>query len=576
MKEVEILTFAQHTYHFLLITFHFLTMSNKAIAKVLKLTADLLEIKGESPFKISAYQRAARGIETLGEPVEEFARKGLLGEIQGVGTSTKQAIKDILETGTFPELDSLQKSIPDGVQKMLNIKGVGPKKVQFFWINMGLESLGELYYACVENRLAGEKGFGAKTQESIKAAIEFLQSNAGKFLYGKIFPYAENLLTKFQNAFPDKQISFTGQIRRKAEIIDCIEFIIEKGESKEDDIIYFFRKHLDIFEENLTDNRFVFKDSEKGIQLVCYFASHFAQELFQTTANAEHLSKLGNRAAEGKTEEEIYANYGLPYIEPELREGLDEIDRAKAGTIPQLITEQDIKGVVHNHSTYSDGANTLKDMAVAAQKMGYEYLVISDHSQSAFYANGLSEGRIEAQHVEIDKLNKSLAPFKIFKSIESDILKDGSLDYEEKVLKSFDLVIASVHSILGMDEETATNRLIKAIENPYTRILGHPTGRLLLSRKGYPIDHKKMIDACAANGVAIEINANPYRLDLDWRWIPYALEKGVLISINPDAHSIEGIGDIRYGVAAARKGMLFKEMCLNAKNLGEFENWLRR
>lgn len=551
-------------------------MSNKAIAKVLKLAADLLEIKGESPFKVSAYQRAARGIETLAQPIEEYARKGLLGEIQGVGTTTKKAIHDILDTGTFDELDMLQKSIPEGVQKMLLIKGVGPKKVQFFWLQMGLTSLGELYYACVENRLGQEKGYGLKSQEAIKAGIEFMQSNEGRFLYGKIYPYAENLLNKMQAAFPDCPLSFTGQIRRKSEIIDCLEFVIEDLDEKKEDVIHFFRKHLEILDETTIENSFECKDSEKGIKIICYFAENFAETLFLTTASPEHLQQLDAQEVFGETEEEIYEDLGLPYIEPELREGLGEIEKAKAGTIPTLITEADIKGVVHNHSTYSDGANTLKDMALACKKMGYEYLVISDHSQSAYYANGLSEGRIEAQHLEIDKLNKSLSPFKIYKSIESDILRDGSLDYEDAILKTFDLVIASVHSVLGMDEQTATARLIKAIENPYTRILGHPTGRLLLSRKGYPIDHKKMIDACAANGVALEINANPYRLDLDWRWIPYALEKGVFISINPDAHSIEGISDIRYGVAAARKGMLNKEMCLNAKGLVAFEEWVAR
>jgi DNA polymerase (family 10) len=273
----------------------------------------------------------------------------------------------------------------------------------------------------------------------------------------------------------------------------------------------------------------------------------------------------------GSSEEEIYRSGGLQFIEPELREGLNEIDFARENKIPKLIELTDLKGILHNHSTYSDGMNSLKDMAEYCNELGYEYLGICDHSQSAFYAEGLKPERVFEQHLEIDELNKKLFPFKIFKGIESDILNDGSLDYTEDVLKTFDFIVASVHSNLKMNEEKATARLITAIENPYTTILGHPTGRLLLSRPGYPIDHKKVIDACAANGVVIELNAHPYRLDIDWRWIPYCLEKGVVISINPDAHEKHGYHDMYFGTCAARKGMLTKEMCFNALSLNEME-----
>ncbi len=270
-----------------------------------------------------------------------------------------------------------------------------------------------------------------------------------------------------------------------------------------------------------------------------------------------------------KSEKEIYDYYHLQYIEPELREGLNEVELAKENKIPILIDVKDLRGILHNHTTYSDGINTLKEMAEYCKKLGYEYLGICDHSKSAFYANGLNEERVIAQQQEIDELNKILFPFKIFKGIESDILNGGSLDYNEDILKTFDFIVASVHSNLKMNEEKATERLIKAIENPYTTILGHPTGRLLLSRAGYPINHKKVIDACAANGVIMELNAHPYRLDIDWRWIPYCLEKGVMISINPDAHETQGYHDMYYGTCVARKGMLTKEMCFNALSLEE-------
>jgi DNA polymerase (family 10) len=273
-------------------------------------------------------------------------------------------------------------------------------------------------------------------------------------------------------------------------------------------------------------------------------------------------------------ESQVFALAKQPFIPAELREEPWALTLNQSKGIPTLIEETDIKGVVHTHSTYSDGLNTLKEMAEYTKAQGFEYLVMSDHSKSAFYANGLQTERVLLQMEEIDALNQQMAPFRIFKGIESDILNDGSLDYPEDILAKFEVIIASVHSNLRMDEAKATQRIIKAVENPYTRILGHPTGRLLLSRQGYPLDHLKVIDACAANGVAIELNASPYRLDLDWSWIPYALEKGVMISINPDAHSKQGIHDIHFGVLSARKGALSAKYCLNAKGVNDFVTWI--
>jgi DNA polymerase (family 10) len=286
------------------------------------------------------------------------------------------------------------------------------------------------------------------------------------------------------------------------------------------------------------------------------------------------LDRLDSSARAYSSEEAIYSGAGLPYIEPELREGIFEFRLAEQGTLPRLITLGDLRGSLHNHSTWSDGVNTLEEMALFCRdELKLDYLGICDHSKTAVYAKGLSEARVLAQQEEITLLNSRLAPFQIFKGIESDILGDGALDYTDDILATFDFVVASIHSAFRMDEERATARLIKAVENPYTTILGHPTGRLLLSRKGYPVDFKKLIDACAANGVAIEINANPLRLDMDWRWHQYAMEKGVMLSVNPDAHRTTGFYDMHYGVLAARKGGVSPEYCLNAFTLDQIISW---
>lgn len=530
-------------------------MTTEEIAHALKITAQLMELHEENPFKIksianAAYKLDKTDIDLQGKSLDE------LEKIEGIGKGIAAKINELQLTGNLKELSEMVAKTPVGVIEMLRIKGIGPKKVGQLWRELEIESVGELLYACNENRLVTLKGFGAKTQAAVKTQIEFFKSNIGKFHYASVEKFALDLVEFLKKKYKTEFVSLTGAMRRMSDIVEKIEILIAA-------------------DAVLTAGE-IENTKEVTVELITCSQNEFYAKLFESTATEEHLKQLGNPKSNilnPKSEIEIYQAYDLQYIEPELREGLNEIELAKNNKIPKLIELEDLKGILHNHSTYSDGMNTLKEMAEYCKELGYEYLGICDHSQSAFYAEGLKPERVFEQHAEIEKLNKQLAPFKIFKGIESDILNDGTLDYSEDVLKSFDFIVASVHSNLKMTEEKATARLLKAIENPYTTILGHPTGRLLLSRPGYPIDHKKIIDACAANGVIIELNAHPYRLDIDWRWIPYCLEKGVKISINPDAHEKSGYHDMYFGTCVARKGMLTKEMCFNALSLNEMETY---
>ncbi|RZK66846.1 MAG: DNA polymerase/3'-5' exonuclease PolX [Pedobacter sp.] len=536
-----------------------------------------MELHEVNPFKIKSIANAYFKVDKLpfslkDKPLDE------IDKIDGIGKSLAGKIIELLQTGELKELNDIIGETPEGVVEMLGIKGIGPKKILIIWRTLGIESIGELYYACNENRLIEAKGFGLKTQEEIKNAIEFKLAANGRFLYAQVEGFANTIysqisewLIKVDN---HSSLGFAGQFRRACEIIDELEFVIGAEQVEE------VQTSLETFEPLsliLGENCFI-TTTEAGLRIKVFVVdkSDFYLEWFKLTGNTEHVEQILNLAGDGpfKSEEAIYSKAGLAFIEPELREGLDEIALAKENNLPKLITDEDLKGSLHNHSTWSDGVHTLEQMAVYCKDtLNLQYLGICDHSKTAVYAKGLNEQRVFAQHLEIDELNKKLSPFKIFKGIESDILSDGSLDYSDEVLKTFDFVVASVHSNLRMDESKATARLLKAIENPYTTILGHPTGRLLLSRAGYPIDYKKIIDACAANKVVIEINANPLRLDLDWRWHRYALEKGVLLSVNPDAHRTEGFQDMRYGILVARKGGLSADKCLNAFSLQEITEY---
>lgn len=553
-------------------------MENKTIARNLRLLSQLMELHNENPFKIKSVANAAFKVDKLpyavqGKSLEEIA------QIDGLGKSISSKVWELLETGTMTDLTEILAETPEGIVEMLGIKGIGPKKIGVIWKDLAIENIGELYYACNENRLIEAKGFGLKTQEEIKKIIEFRMAGQGKFLYAHAESTVNTLysaLAVWLNAISGEPLlGIAGEYRRCMEIIEGVPFLIGADQVAEvQEKIASFETIP--FEEQADGSYAATSTSGLKVQLHLVQKENFYLTWFKLTGNEQHVSEVLALAGSGPFENEaaIYKAAGLAFVAPELREGLSEVQLAKENKLPELITYEDLKGSLHNHSTWSDGVHTLEQMATFCKdNLKMEYFGICDHSKSAFYANGLNEQRLYAQHQEIEALNAKLAPFKIFKGIESDILNDGALDYSEDILKTFDFVVASVHSNLRMDEEKATARLIKAIENPYTTILGHPTGRLLLSRKGYPIDFAKVIDACAANNVVIEINANPLRLDLDWRWHRYALEKGVLLSINPDAHRMEGFYDMHYGALIGRKGGLTAAQCLNAMSLQDISEY---
>ena len=547
-------------------------MENKPIARTLRLLSQLMELHEGNPFKIKSVANAAFKVDKLPSPI---AGKTLeqLEKVDGIGKSIASKIIELFETGTIAEMQELLDNTPAGVVEMMGIKGIGPKKVAIIWKDLGIENTGELYYACNENRLIEAKGFGLKTQEEIRKAIEFRMASNGKFLFAQVEQEANELMDEIKAIFPDALKHFAGEFRRLSEIIT--EIVIVVG-SINQEVAYNALLDSKILNNVSMNENHISGELKNGllVDIICVDTADYFNELFINTGTDDHvqavLERINIPLEQPESEEIIYTKAGLAWMQPELREGTTFIEKAEKNELPTLIITHDLKGSLHNHSTWSDGVNTVEEMALYCRdNLKLEYLGMCDHSKSAFYAKGLSIERVLQQQEEIDHLNKKLDGFHIFKGIESDILYDGSLDYPDEILQKFDFIVASVHSILKMDEEKATSRLITAIENPYTTILGHPTGRLLLSRGGYPINYKKVIDACAANNVVIEINANPLRLDLDWRWHQYALEKGVWLSINPDAHRVEGFLDMRFGVLAARKGGLYKEMCLNALSLPE-------
>ena len=546
-------------------------MDNREIARQFALLANLMELHGENAFKTKAYSSAYLSIRKWESPIEDMDIEKI-NTIPGVGQSVISKIKELMTTGHIEALEALKARTPEGIQQLLSVKGLGPKKIKVIWEALHIESPAELLYACTENRLVKLPGFGLKSQEDLRQKISYFLDSQNRYLFGNIEKELSFFRQELQNGLPGHQIEWVGEYATRSPVISRIQCLIAPVVTTEQlsgfEYIVVKEQQDDLTFDILFDDRL-------SITIHTCLSKDFLSTWSQLTMSKTLYQKVFALSG-ADVEKDIDAalkNSGFEGLPVEMMDK-PGIEQAGADAWVDLITTGHLKGIIHNHSTYSDGMNTLEEMALYVRDHGYTYFSICDHSRSAFYANGLQVERVLEQMEEIDRLNARLAPFKIFKGIESDILGDGSLDYETEILEKFDLVVASIHSNLRMDEAKAMSRLIKAIENPYTRILGHPTGRLLLARQGYPINHQKVIDACAANGVAIELNANPLRLDIDYTWLDYCMEKEVWVSINPDAHSRAQVDYVKYGVFAARKGGLKMKYCLNALPLDKFQRWL--
>jgi DNA polymerase (family 10) len=573
-------------------------MEKSDIAGVLDEIATFMELTGENPFKIRAYSAGARILENMTEDLGELIDSGKLADIPGLGEALVDKITTLRRDGVLPFHQKLKASIPAGLLEVMQIPGLGPKKVRALWTQLAVEDLAKLKEVCEAGAVAELKGFGEKTQEKILEGIKNRIAYSKRHRWYEASAVAEPILAGLR-ALPQVQLAESaGSLRRSRETVGDLDFLVASSEPKpimDWFVAYPGVKEVTAHGETKSSVRF-----ENGLQadLRVVPAEQFYFALHHFTGSKEHnvamrhralsrglsMSEWGFKSVDEKTlapgaqnEEEVFRALGLPWIPPELREGNGEIDAAEGGKLPKLIQLTDLRGAFHNHTTESDGDHTLDQMAAAAEQRGWEYLGISDHSKSSFQAGGLDEARLAQQLEAIAALNASKKyRLRVLSGSEVDILKDGTLDFADDVLAQLDFVVASVHNLFTLDREAQTARIIKAIENEHVDMVGHLTGRLLNKREPYDVDIAKVIDAAAANDTIIELNANPWRLDLDWRWWRRAAEKGVLCSINPDAHDVDQLDFMALGVRIARKGWLTPEQVLNTRSLPEVLRWLGR
>lgn len=545
----------------------------KSCINHLNLIADMLEFKGDNQFKIGAYRNGAIAIRNLEEDFQKIIEEKRLDGIKGIGKGLQTVLYEYFEKGESELFNELKKEIPDGIEELLKIRGLGAKKIKQLFEKLEITNIGELEQACKENRLMLLKGFGETTQKNIldeiskqKIYSKFVRLNIGNL-------FATEIITKLVEISSVNKIELSGELRRGMEIISAIDIVALISEETP-----FFIGLKKIFSFEIDSNK-IFLKTEYAIPVTIHFVKtdcEFAKELLLTTGSDYFVKKLNLnwKKIECATEEEIFTSARHKYVIPEMREKEYYDVGAQYHTNSNLSLDE-FKGMLHFHTTFTDGKNTLSEMISAAKEFGYSFAAVCDHSKAAFYANGLTEEKVLRQKDEVLKVSEELR-FPILQGIESDILHNGELDYSDDFLNNFDFIVASVHSRFNMREDEMTKRIIKAIENEHTDVLGHPSGRLLLAREPYKFEIKKVIDACVSNQVAIELNANPHRLDIDWRMLYYARERGCLFSINQDAHSIEELDLLQYGIKMGRKGGLQAEEVINCFEFNEFKKFLRR
>jgi len=570
-------------------------MDRESVIAILDEIAILLELKGENPFKSRAYSNAARALEADGRDISQLVVSGELGKVNGIGAGLTEKITELVQTGKLAYYLQLKSEIPDGVLEILRVPGMGPKKVRAVYTELGVDSLGSLEYACRENRLVTLPGFGSKTQQKVLEGIERLKKFRERHLLDTALIEAGKLADYIRQSPNATRVEIAGSLRRRRETIKDVDILVTAVNPEA--VMNHFVAYPEV--ETVTGHgetkSSIVLNTGINADLRVVRQDQFAYALHHFTGSREHNTEMRSRARkmglkmneyglfkddeqpiECADEQSLFQELGLQYIPPELRENTGEIEAAERGEIPTLIEPGDVRGIFHVHSNYSDGSMTLERIAAIGRSLGYEYVGIADHSQSARYAHGLEPERVIEQHREIDEVNKGADGFRLLKGIESDILKDGSLDYSDDILEQFDFVIASVHSNFNLSEREMTERILKALRNPFVTMLGHPTGRLLLAREPYPVDLEAVLECAAENGVAVEINANPHRLDLDWIHCKRAKALGVRIAICPDAHDEEGFEDTAYGVAVARRGWLERSDIINTMALTEVTAWLQR
>ena len=568
-------------------------MAGKSVPQILEEIGALLEIKGENPFKSRAYYNAAKtlsGIDNLDGVIQEKRLK----EIKGIGETLSGNIEEYFETGRMAYFEELTKQVPETLLELLQIPNLGPKKIKVLFDDLGITNVGELEYACKENRLVSLSGFGEKTQEKILRGIEFVKRHKGEYLVGDVYPLAYDIKEKLQAVAKGSTVEVCGSIRRRKEIVRDIDILVGGGDSQS--ITSFFASLPEVEEVLVSGEIKTSCRLKSGIEADLRIVSNeeFPYALMYFTGSKEHNVRLrgiakkkgfklneyglfdGEKLIKLKSEDEIYRLLGLANVAPELREDTGEIEAAERGELPRLVEMSDIKGTFHVHTDFSDVIDSIEKIVQTAKRLKFTYIGISDHSKSAYYAGGLKVEDLYRQWEIIDSLNARETDFHIFKGIESDILPDGSLDYDADILERFDFVIGSIHSSFHLKRNEQEARIIKAMNSPYMTMLGHPTGRLLLSRDGYDIDMRTIIDAAARTGTIIELNASPYRLDIDWRYMKHAKEKGVMISINPDAHVAAGLEEIFYGVGIARKGWQEKKDILNTQDVNGIKETFKK